>query len=198
MNSILLIGSGGHARSLIDLIETSSHWDIYGLVGLASQVGSSVFGYPVLGCDSMLPQLRSECSAALLAIGHLADSSRREHLAANLSTLGFHSPTIVSRHAIVSKHARFGLGTVLCHGAIVNAGSFIGDHCIINSRALIEHDVHISDHCHISTGALVNGGVRIGAGSFVGSGSILREGLDLPAKSVISAGKRVMGWPLTK
>ena len=196
MKPLLLLGCGGHARSLIDLIEAAGQWRIHGLVGLPEHVGTNVLGYTVIGTDADLPSLRGICPAAVLAIGQLPDPAPRQRLAALLDQLGFHCPVLLSPHAVVSRHARLGAGTVVAHGAIVNAGSEVGAHCILNSRALIEHDVQLGDHCHVSTGALVNGGVQLGPGSFIGSGAMLREGLQLPSGTVISAGKRVMGWPL--
>ena len=196
MNTLLLIGCGGHARSLIDLIESSMKWCIHGLVGLPEQVGSSVLGYSVIGCDADLPSLRETCPTAILAIGQLPEPGPRQRLAAQLAQLGFHCPELISPHSIVSRHAQLGPGTTVGHGAIVNASAVVGAHCIINNGALIEHDVQIGDHCHISTGALVNGGVCMGFGSFIGSGAMIREGLVLPDQTVIGAGKRVMGWPL--
>lgn len=196
MKPLLLLGCGGHARSLIDLIETEGQWRIHGLVGLPEQVDTAVLGYPVIGTDADLPNLLVTCPAAVLAIGQLPDSARRQRLASLLEQLGFQCPVLISPHAVVSRHARLGPGTVVAHGAIVNAGSEVGAHCILNSRSLIEHDVQLGDHCHVSTGALLNGGVSLGLGSFIGSGAMLREGLQLPAGTVISAGKRVMGWPL--
>jgi sugar O-acyltransferase (sialic acid O-acetyltransferase NeuD family) len=196
MKPLLLIGCGGHARSLIDLIESIGQWYIHGLVGLPEQVGSSVLGYPVIGSDADLPSLFVSCRAAVLAIGQLPDPAPRRRLAGQLEQLGFHCPVLISPHAVVSRHAQLGAGTTLGHGVIVNAGAVVGANCILNSRALIEHDVQIGDHCHISTGALVNGGVHLGPGSFIGSGAMVREGLELPEQTVIGAGKRVMGWPL--
>lgn len=196
MRPLLLLGCGGHALSLIDLIEAEGQWRIHGLVGFPEQVGASVLGYPVIGTDVDLPSFRGACSAAVLAIGQLPDPAPRQRLAALLLHLGFHCPVLISPHAVVSRHAHLGAGTVVAHGAIVNAGAVVGAHCILNSRALIEHDVRLGDHCHVSTGALLNGGVSIGSGSFIGSGAMLRESLQLPPGTVISAGKRVMGWPL--
>jgi sugar O-acyltransferase (sialic acid O-acetyltransferase NeuD family) len=193
---LLLIGCGGHARSLIDVVESSGHWHVLGLVGLADQVGETRLGYPVVGSDRDLPSLRERCNHAMLAVGQIGLSRQRHGLASELERLGFVMPVVISAHAYVSRHARLGQGTAISHGVIVNAGASVGDHCILNSRALIEHDVVIGDHCHISTGVLVNGGVQIGSHSFIGSGSVLREGLQLPEETVISAGKRVMGWPM--
>ena len=196
MKPLLLIGCGGHARSLIDIIESAAEWRIHGLVGLPEQVGCRVLGYSVIGCDADLPALRAECPAAVLAIGQLSDPGPRQRLSADLVKLGFQCPVLISAHAVVSQHAQVGPGTTIGHGVILNAGSVVGAHCILNSRALIEHDVQIGDYCHISTGALVNGAVCVGSGSFIGSGAMLREGLELPPLTVISAGTRLMGWPL--
>lgn len=193
---LLLIGSGGHARSLIDVVESSSRWHVLGLVGLPEQVGEEVLGYPILGCDQDLSSLRQMCVHALLAVGQIGLSTQRQRLEANLKRLAFALPAVISDRAHVSRHAQLGLGTSVGHGVIVNAGTRIGDCCILNSNALIEHDAVVGDYCHISTGALVNGGVKIGEGSFIGSGAVLREGIDLPPQTVISAGKRVMGWPM--
>ena len=196
MKPLLMLGCGGHARSLIDLVETEGQWRIQGLLGLPEQVGTSVMGYPVIGTDTDLRSLRTTCPAAVLAIGQLPDATTRQGLAALLEQLGFHCPVVISPHAVVSRHAQFGAGTVVGHGAIVNAGAVVGKHCTLNTRALIEHDARLGDHCHVSTGALVNGGVQLGSGCFIGSGAMLREALQLPSGTVISAGKRVMGWPL--
>ena len=196
MTDLLLIGCGGHARSVIDLVESTGKWRLVGLIGHPEQVGSLILGYRVIGSDADLAKLRNSCGHALLAVGQIGAASQRLVIAKSLEHFDFESPTIISPNAVVSNHAKVGFGTTIGHNVIVNAAAEVGVHCIINSAALIEHDVVIGDHCHISTGALINGGVKLGNGSFVGSGAMLREGLDIPPNTVISAGKRVMGWPL--
>ena len=198
MKPILLVGCGGHSRSLIELIESTAEWTIVGLVGLPEQVGGRVLGYPVMGTDCDLAALRAECDSAILAIGQIPDPTQRQSLVAELEHHSFMFPTVVSPHAVVSKHATLLYGTTVGHGAIVNAGAVVGKHCILNTCSLIEHDAVIGDYSHVSTGVLVNGGARIGPGSFIGSGAIVRDGINLPPNSVVSAGTRVMGWPIRK
>ena len=195
MKPVLLIGCGGHAKSVIDLIEAEGKWQIRGMVGVRGQVGSSVLGYKVIGTDDDLPKLRKDCQSAILAIGQIPSPEPRMRLAAQLEQLEMSFPVVISPNAIVSRYTRLGAGTVVGHGAVLNADAVVGTHCTINTRAVIEHDVKLGDHCHVSTGAVINGGVHVGSGSFIGSGAMLREGLQLPADTVISAGKRVMGWP---
>ena len=193
---LLLIGAGGHARSIIDILHTSESWHIYGLVGLPDQVNQQILGHRVIGCDNDLSAIYNRCQNAFLSVGHIGTSAQRLALVSLMNSLGFHIPTLISKNSYVSPYAHLGIGTLIGHGAIVNAGARIGDHCIINSNALIEHDVTVGDHTHVSTGTLVNGGVEIGSSCFIGSGSVIREGIRLPTQTVISAGKRIMGWPV--
>lgn len=187
---ILLVGSGGHARSCIDVLE-SAGFRIAGLVGRQDEVGSSVFGYPVLGVDDDLPALMKDASAALVAVGQIDTPILRMRLYERLCELGYALPAIVSTFAYVSPRARIGAGSIVMHGAIVNAGVTIGNNCIINSHSLVEHDSDVGDHCHIATRAVLNGGVRVGQGTFVGSGAIVREGVALGKQSVIGMGLSV-------
>ena len=192
MNKLLLIGCGGHAKSIIDLVEENINWEIFGLIGLKHEVGSSILGYEVIGSDSDLKDLKNICPNAFLSIGQIKNAKNRKILAEKLNKFEFFFPTLISPKGYVSNHAILGEGTSIGHGAIINAGSNIGKNCIVNSNSLIEHDCVIEDFCHVSTGAIINGGVKIGSGSFIGSGSIIREGISIPEESVITAGSRIM------
>ena len=178
---LLLIGCGGHARALIDVVESSGCWHVLGLVGLPEQVGEKVLGYPVVGCDQDLPSLRQHCGHALLAVGQIGLPSHREHLVLELARLSFAMPAVISGRAHVSRHAQLGSGISVGHGVVVNSGASVGDYCILNSNALIEHDAVIGDFCHVSTGALVNGGVVVGAG---GGSAITYQAVKPPQQQI--------------
>ena len=193
---LILVGCGGHARSLIDVIETLQEWSIIGLIGQQSEVGRTILGYPCIGTDRDLVELRGHCQSACIGVGQIGRSTFRADLILRLTALEFSFPSLISSYAYVSRHASLGMGVTVGHGAVINAGTTIGNHSIINSSALVEHDAMIGERCHISTGALINGGVKIGDDSFLGSGVMIRDNLELPSHTVISAGKRVMGWPL--
>ena len=92
MKPLLLIGCGGHARSLIDLLESTAKWKLYGLVGLPEQVGSNVLGYPVLCRDSDLPLMHQVCPTALWR-RPIIRFSLRVRLAKQLKEIGFVFPT---------------------------------------------------------------------------------------------------------
>ncbi len=188
MDKILLIGSGGHGHACVDVIEISGKYKIAGLVEKNEQGFKSILGYPILGANDDLENLRQQYSYALITVGQIKSPNIRIKLYNLLKELDFTLPVIISPKAYVSKHAQIGEGSIIMHGSIVNANAKIGKNCIINNQSLIEHDATIGDHCHISTNAIVNGGVDVGNNSFIGSGSVLIQSISIGAECVIGAG----------
>ena len=194
--ALLLIGCGGHAKSIIDLIESKNDFYIYGLIGLESNRDTKINDYGVIGVDQDLDQLRKKCDKAFVAIGHFGNTYKRRIMTKTIENYNYKLPTIISPYCIISKRAAIGYGTSIGHGCVLNSGVVVENSCIINSKALVEHDSVIGEHSHVSTGVIINGNVKIGRDCFIGSGCIIREGLKVPDGSIISAGTRVMGWPL--
>lgn len=189
MDEIILIGAGGHTRSCIDVIELEGKFKIAGLVEKDSYNIGNHFGYPIIGTDQNLPDLRSKYKYALITVGQIKSSAIRVKLYKLLTELEFLMPVIVSPLSHVSKYTNIGDGTIIMHHAIINTNAKIGINCIINSKCLIEHDAVIGNHCHISTGAIVNGQVSIGNNSFVGSGVITKERISIGNNCIIGAGE---------
>lgn len=185
--NILLIGGGGHCKSVIDVIEQTGMYDIIGIVDVREKVGNLLFGYRVIGTDEEIGSLDWAFDACHITLGMIGSSEKRANLYNSLVSKGFRFPVIQSPDAYVSKHAIIGQGTVIMHNAFVNAGAIVGENCILNTKCLIEHDAVIGDHCHISTGAIINGRVTVGNGSFVGSGAVSKQGSVIPAGAFIKA-----------
>ena len=196
MKKLILVGAGGHAKSIIDIILSTKMWEIAGIVGLESELGKSILDIKVKWTDKDLQRISKEYKYVVLAIGEIGSTGIRVKKIKDLELLGFKLPTIISPKSYVSKYSKIEEGCTIGHFAIVNANCNIGKHCIINTQSLIEHDTQIGDFSHISTSVTINGGVKIGSESFIGSKVMIREGLSLPRGTIISAGKRVMGWPL--
>ena len=192
MKKILLIGGGGHCKSVIDVIEQEERFEIAGIVDKPKLLGSKVLGYPIIGNDSDLSNLVKKYQYALITVGQIRSSSLRVKLFNLANEAGFVLPSIISPNAYVSQHTSIGNGVVIMHNALVSANAVIGDNCIINSKVLIEHDCQIFDHCHISTNATINGGVVVESGCFVGSGSITKESITIQKNSFIKAGSLVV------
>lgn len=185
---IIVVGAGGHSKACIDVIEQEGRFTIIGLTAQHPEVGSTVFGYSVIGTDVDFRSLISSAPNATIAVGQIDTPAPRVRLYEILKQIGYEMPMIVSPRAYVSRHAEVGEGTIVMHGATINAGARVGRNCIVNSHALIEHDAIVGDHCHVSTGAVLNGNVTVGERTFIGSRSVIKEGVSLGPSCVVGMG----------
>ena len=188
MSAVVLLGGGGHCRSVIDVIEQTGRFSILGVLEKEGFSYSNLMGYPLLGSDHDLPAFIEQNCAVVITIGQIKTSEPREKLYAYAKEAGAELPVVVSPRAYLSRHAKVGLGTTVMHEAIVNCSAEIGENCIINTKSLVEHDAKIGNHTHIATGAFVNGGVRIGQRCFIGSGAVIHNDIDIGDGCLIGAG----------
>lgn len=187
--NIILVGGGGHCKSVIDVAE-SAGYTILGILDKPELVGTSVLDYKVIGTDDDMPKYVDKAEF-VITVGQIKSSALRRKLAQMVKEAGGKFATIVAPDACVSKYAMIGEGTVVMHKAVVNAGAKIGANSIINTMANIEHDVQVGDFCHVSTGVMANGEVTIGDNSFIGSGSVIHQCVTIEPNSIISAGSVV-------
>ena len=185
---IILIGGGGHCKSVIDVIESESKYEIAGIIDKKELVGEKILDYPIIGCDEDLEILHKKYEYAIITIGQLYNVEKRVRLFNLVKNIGYKLPVVVSSRAYISKWAKIEEGCVIMHDVLINASVTIKQNCIINSKALIEHDAIIEEHCHISTGAIINGGVVVGKNSFVGSNSVTKQYIKIKENSFVKAG----------
>jgi len=173
--SIILLGGGGHCRSVIDVIEQEDRFEIAGIIDKKELIGEKVLNYPIIGSDDDLETLRQKYKYAFITVGHIKSNHIRKKLFSKIKSFNFTIPTIISPLAYISKHSFIDEGTIIHHFAVINACAKIGKNCIINTKALIEHDAIIEDNCHISTAAVINGGTIVKENSFFGSSAVSKE-----------------------
>ncbi len=174
---LILVGGGGHCRSVIDVAECAGY-TILGILDRPENVGKRVLGCLVIGVDADMTKY-TETADFVVTVGQIKSPSLRIKLHKMLEEAGCHLATIISSLAHVSKYATIGEGTIVMHKAVINADARVGKGCIINTFANIEHDVVIGDYCHISTGVMVNGGAKIAGGTFVGSQSTINQMINI-------------------
>ena len=187
--NIILIGGGGHCKSVIDVAE-SAGYNILGILDMPEEVGKSVLDYKVIGMDDDIPQYVDKAEF-IITVGFIKNPAIRIRIYNRIKEAGGKLATIIASTAHVSGYATLGEGTVVMHQAVVNAGAKIGENCIINTFCNIEHDAVIGAHCHISTGTMVNGDCKVGERVFIGSQSVLANGIIVGDDIVVGAGSFV-------
>lgn len=189
MEKIVILGKGGHAESLIDIIERENKYEIAGYI--VNDVGRKVEGelYPVIGSDSDLEKIfQSGIRNVAIGIGYLGKSDLRERLWDKLKAIGFLLPVICDPSAILARNAKFDEGTMIGKGVIVNSNVSVGKMCIINTGAIIEHGCEVGDFSHISVGSILCGNVKVGEATFVGANSTVIQGKRIGSKCIVGAG----------
>ena len=93
MEQILLIGNGGHAKSVIDSIETQGVYEIVGFVAEKLDSDFEYRGYKVVGTDADLNSLYQKgIKCAFVCIGYMGKGNVRDNIYHNLKKIGFTLP----------------------------------------------------------------------------------------------------------
>lgn len=193
MEKIILIGGGGHAKVLIDLIRTSGQFEIAGILDPLLEIKSAFLGIPVIGSDDMLEELFSTgIRNACIAVGSIRDNSKRKTLYEQVKKIGFVAPHLIHPKTIVSRKAQIADAVQIMAGAIIQAESIIGENTIVNTGSIIEHDCKIGKHVHVCPGVVISGDCVIGDGAFIGAGSVVIQGLKIGENSIVGAGAVVV------
>lgn len=199
MKEIVIVGFGGHAKSVADSIESSNEYRILGYTDVKE--ASPFCRFRRLGNDDCLRDLyRQGVRYACIGVGYLGKGELRDKLYNLLKKIGFQLPVIVDPTAVIAKDVSLKEGTYVGKNAVINASSKIGKMCIVNSGVLIEHEnmigdfshaavrsvtcgeVEISDHCFLGANATVIQGIQVGKNVIVGAGAVVIS--DLPGYSV--------------
>lgn len=190
---ILLIGGGGHAKSIIDTVSTKSEIEIIGILDKAERVGEYINDIPIIGTDDDLElYYKKGIRHIVLSIGSIGVPQVRYKLCQKIKAMGYAFPNIVDDTAILSEHTILGEGVYIGKGVILNMGTSIGDHCIINTGSIIEHDCKIHEFVHIASGATLCGSVEVHKMTHIGAGATIIQNKKIGSYSVIGGGSVVV------
>ncbi|MFW5647645.1 MAG: acetyltransferase [Candidatus Alkaliphilus sp. MAG34] len=189
MDDIILIGGGGHCKSVIDTINRLSRYNIIGVLDIQSKVGTQIAGIKIIGTDDDLGYFyKKGTKYAFLAAGSIGDTFLRRGLYTMAADIGYILPNIIDDTAIISKKVRMGIGNFIGKGVIINSDTTVGDNCIINTGSIIEHDCHIEDFCHIAPGGTLSGGVKVGKDTHIGTNATIIQNIKIGSNTIIGAG----------
>ena len=190
MKSLLLLGSGGHAKVVA---ETALATGLYSRIAFLDDGFSATspirghLGFPVLGPCALAFDAcqKKRYSCALVAIG---DSRIRLSLLRRLTESGYEVPTLCHPTAFLSPSSRIDMGTVIFSHAVVQANANVGFGCILNTCSSVDHDSIIGDGVHICPGAHLAGEVLIGDHSWIGIGSSIIQKISIGSNVTVGAG----------
>lgn len=189
VNDIIVIGSSGHAKEVIDIIEQDGRFNILGLIDTYKKPGEVVLGYKVLGEIEALSGICEKFKSVNFAIA-IGDNNLREEIVSKVENLVPKAkfPSIIHPFSSVASSARLGLGVVVMPGVSINAQSSVGNFCILNTNSSIDHDSKMDDYSSLAPGVSMGGGSELGRGSAACIGSIISHKVKIGACVVLGAG----------
>ena len=193
--SLLLIGGGGHALSVLEALynnpASGSGYEKIAVLDMPEKVGSMLLDLPIIGTEADLGALRSDYTHAFISVGSIGGWRTRERLYRLVDGRGYTIPNIIHPKACLSRYSRYKTGIFAGANVTVNAGSDIRELCILNTGCIVEHGCFVGAYAHIAPGAIICGDARIGAGTHIGAGSTVIQGVKVGEDAIIGAGSVV-------
>jgi sugar O-acyltransferase (sialic acid O-acetyltransferase NeuD family) len=190
---VIVLGSGGHARVLIDALRLRS----VEIIGIADEdrreqvVRGLQLAY--LGDDKHVMSQDPSRVRLVNGVGSIGIPKKRIELFDRFKKAGFIFLSVIHPSATVSSRATFGEGVQVMAGAIVQCGVVVGSNAIINTGASVDHDCHLEAHAHLAPGVVLSGDVHVGEAAHIGTGAIATQGTRVPPRVLVKAGTRLTG-----
>lgn len=188
MSNLLVIGAGGHAKVVADILLCQG-LQLQGFLDDDPRSwGTTRLGLPVLGGISTYVDYAP--GGLAMAIG---DNAARERIVTQMGqAVQSLWRNALHPRATIAASARLGRGVVVAAGAVLNPDSVLGDFAILNTGATVDHDCNIGEYAHLAPGTHLSGGVNIGRGTLVGVGATIAPGCSVGEWAVIGAGAVVV------
>ncbi len=189
---ILIIGAGGHAKVIVDIIKKENKFEVLGFLDNSLKKGKKILGYEVLGNEEDLNVLMSKHSifGGIIAIG---DNYSRSLLAKKIKKLCKQFKFINCIHPMssIAFDVSLGEGNVVMAGATINTSSKIGNHCILNTNCSVDHDNKLLDFSSLAPNAVTAGNVKVGEFSAIGISASILQNISIEDNCIIGAGSMV-------
>ena len=165
---LLILGAGGHGKAVAEAALLSGKWHDVAFVDDCWPQRSTVFGINVVSNIEGLPQIASDWTAAIPAIGN---NALRQQWMRVISSVNMPIATVIHPSACVSSSAIIGNGLAIMALAMVGVDVKMGQGVIINAHSTVDHDVVLGDFVHLGVGTHLAGGVKVGDNSWLQVGS---------------------------
>ena len=200
MENIIVVGSSGQGKVLIDAIENinkdstenQGKYYIVGLIDDFRREGEKIWDYQILGKIEDLPRLIQEYSARSIVIG-IGDNFARRNISDKIKELCPTAvfPPIVHPGAIIGRAVSIGEGTFISAGVVLSHSATIGKFCMLNIKAVVGHDSVMEDFSSIAALSVFGAYGRLGFGSAISMGVTILARTNIGEHTVVGVGSIV-------
>ena len=171
---IFLIGSGGHASVLEEIISLTDK-KLIGILDPNRKPGEKCLNSVVLGGDELIDEYLPEDISLVNGVGTLPGNNKRTEISKKYREKGFSFSTLIHPSAVLSSEVEIEEGVQIMAGATIQRNVKIGKDSIINTNSSVDHDCLVGESVHISPGVTLGANVIIGNCSHICLGASLLQ-----------------------
>ena len=185
--SLYVVGTGGLAREMAQLVSQIGSWNFIGYVSDGSQpVGTPVGKSRVAATDETLIRENPDADV-VIGIGRPAARLLAGRRLSAADRLGF--PTLVHTSAICDPTSvTLGVGNVITAGCMFTVDIAAEDFNLFNWQCTVGHDVRLGSGNVVNPAVNLSGGVVVGNAVLIGAGAQVLEGRVVADGAVVGAG----------
>lgn len=185
---LLVVGAGGHGRSVAEAAELSGQFELLGFLDDAMPVGERLLGSHVLGPVGSMADHFSVADQTIVAIGN---NAVREKPMQQLTEARYAMATVAHPRAFVPPSALLGEGAAIMAGVIVGSEARLSVGVIVNCGAVVDHHALAEDFSHFGVNACMSGGTVLGREAWIQAGAALGYGVSVAPGAVFLPGTAV-------
>jgi sugar O-acyltransferase (sialic acid O-acetyltransferase NeuD family) len=188
---VYIVGAGGHARAVMNLILPDKRFQITGILDDSYDKNKEEFINDIRVIDAL--NHNNSYKNLVLGIGDLA---KRTELFSTFNAFML-KENLIHSSAYIEPRVSIGESNQIFAKVYINSNTSIGNNNIINTGAVLEHENIIGNHNHISIGVLMGGHVTIGSNCFIGAGATIIDKITICNNVNVGANSTVI-QPITE
>lgn len=186
MIDIIIVGAGGNAKVLIDIILENENNEIWGILDDNKELLNKILYRNIKVIDTLNFMNDNKHYNYCLSIGN---NKVRKSI---VEKYNIEWINVISKYAIISPTAKIGVGTHIYPNSVIESDAIIGNHTIINIASSIHHDVFIGDFCNVAPKCAICGTTIIGNNTFIGAGSTIINNCNIGNNVIIGLGSTIV------
>ena len=192
MEHCIIVGSSGHAHSVLEVIESERQYKAIGFLDDFRISGELEHGLPILGITDNCAKIAQTNNASIffLAVG---DNWGRSLLHDKIKNLcpSAKFPGLVHPKTVISKTVTIPDACVILPGTVVGRYATLGIGCLLNHQSCLDHDASLGDYASLGPQATIGGRTNIGIFSAICMGANVLQQIKIGSHSIIGSGSIV-------
>ena len=186
---LLIIGSGGHAKSILDSFRKNNINEAVGFIDEYKNKGETINDLKIVGKIRDIPNFVKNNDVNCFIIG-VGDNFLRKSIYEQIISLklkNFKPISIVDETATISSYSSIGKGCYIAPKTVIQTSTKIGIFNVINTGTIIEHDNKIGNFSSTAPGCVTGGNVKVGNLCHLALSAVIKNNISLGSNTIVGS-----------